>query len=219
MSTSQYELELFKQTLDQVKDRKPLLIDQIVPYYERYYQTVLTHNPIISEDWGKFNTRHGAKSIRGTTSELLTVTALTLPRFGVDEVIQIEDKTEQKYGSDIKVRKKNKTFTISVKTCKPRNVFVEGKLETHIQVWNDWFEPAVWRVDFLAAVYPESKRVWLFSYGTLANIHCTLNEQGFFKPTSTAASVPFSITTFEQKFPNGLIYFDLTKDKEWTTDQ
>ncbi len=211
MSTLDYELSLFKETLDWVKG-KTLPTTDFIPYYENYYQRASTHAPILSEDWGEFNTRHGANSVRGTTSELLTTAALLLSPLGVKEVSQITDKTQQGYGSDLIVKTEKKEYIISCKTCKPRNVFTEGQLDTQLRLFRDYFEPAIWRVTFLSLIHPVSKKVWLFNYGILASIHCSINEGGFCKPVFESPSVAFSVTTLTQKFPDALIPFDLTKE-------
>lgn len=212
MSTLDYELNLFRETLDWVKSKNLSTASDFIPHYDNYYKRASTHKPILSEDWGEFNTRHGANSVRGTTSELLAVTALSLPQLGETEVFQITNKREQGYGSDLKVKKGKSEFTVSCKTCKPRNIFTEGKLDTEVRLWQDYFEPARWRVDFISLAHPETKQVWLLNYPLVASIHCTVNEGGFFTPTFKEASVAFSMATFKKNFPTGLIYFDLTKD-------
>ena len=212
MSTLDYELNLFSDTLEWVKSKHLPTASDFVPHYESFYKKASTHTPIVSEDWGEFNTRHGANSIRGTTSELLAVTALSLPQLGETEVFQITNKREQGYGSDLKVRKGKSDFTISCKTCKPRNVFTEGKLDTEVRLWRDYFEPAEWRVTFLSLAHPETKQVWLLNYPLVANIFCKVNEGGFFTPVFEGPSVAFSIATFRKNFQNGLMYFDLTKE-------
>src|SRR5271156_3834191 len=179
MSTLDYELKLFNETLGWVKSKNLPTASDFIPYYENFYKKASTHTPIISEDWGEFNTRHGANSVRGTTSELLTVVALSSPQLGETEVFQVSSKTEQQYGSDLKVRKGKSEFVISVKTCKPRNMFLEGKLDTQLRLWKDYFEPAEWRVNFLSLAHPETKQVWLLNYPLIANIHCKVNERGF----------------------------------------
>ena len=211
MSTLDYELNLFKDTLDWVNTKN--LPTDFTSFYNRYYERASTHTPILSENWGEYNTRHGANSVRGTTSELLAGTALHLSSLGVKEVLQITDKTEQGYGSDLKVKTENKQFIVSCKTCKPRNIFIEGKLDTEVRLWQSYFKSATWRVDFLSLAYPETKQVWLLNYGVVASIHCTVNESGFCTPVFKEPSVAFSVATFKKNFENGLMYFDLSREK------
>lgn len=220
MSRKQIELDLFNETLDWVKSKTSPRLEPHIEYFETYSKFAGTHKSLIDEEFGEHNTRHGAKSVRGTTGEMLSVVALSLPRFANYEIERITDKTEQKYGTDYKLWYESKAYAQS-KSKKPIGVSCktgfgirsEG-LDTILRLHRDWFEPAVWRVDFLSVVHPETKRVWMLNYGVVASIYCTLRN-GIPTPTFEDVSIPFSIMEYKQKFADGLIYFNLNKEEEW----
>jgi len=203
MNTKQYELDLLTETLQWARTRQQT--ESYLSYYEDYLQKASTHNPIISEDWGKFNLRHGPNSIRGTTSELVTAIALSLEGYDIHQVI---DKKQQKYGSDLKVSKGSWDYVFSVKSAKPVEL---GTGDVLLKLYREYFESAEWRVNFLSLVHPESRQLWLINYPLVGNIYCTKNDRGLFTPAFKEQSVSFRVNEVKQVFPQGIQHIDLTK--------
>lgn len=207
MSTLQQELQLFRETLDWVKTKDFQHNNSLVAYYERYYQIASTHTPLIDEKWndeGGF--RHGASSIRGATSEMLTALyCVAVQRW---KIHQIADPAEQTWGSDIKITQGVKEDKISVKSTKPRSIFVDGDLDIRLTLYKEYFKPATWRIGLISLVHPETKQLWMFNYEALANKFCDINDQGLCKPKFDPYTHVF-IKQFQKEYQNCIIYNDM----------
>lgn len=211
MSKTQHELNLLKDTIEWVKGKSLPNAELIIPYYENYYAIASTHKPILTENWSEDGTfRHGWKGIRGTTSELLVAYAVSGPLYRF-EINQVKNKAEQKWGTDLHCSKGIKEYTISCKTCKPYNKFVDGKLHVCATLWREYFKSADWRIDFLSLAHPETKQVWLFNYELLTNIYCSVNERGIPTPRFEKECIEIDITAYTNTNKNGVIHFDLNK--------
>lgn len=200
MNTKKYELNLLGETIDWASKYSPFQV--YLPFYTEYQMKVSTHTPILSEDWGEHNLRHGPNSIRGTISELVTAVALVYEGY---EIHQVTNKKEQKYGSDLKASKGALEYTISNKTTIPRKV--DDDIE--LRLFRDYFEPAEWRVNFLSLVQPETKQIWLINYPLVGNMFCTKNDRGLYTPAFTTQSIPLKIKELTKVFPRGLQHITL----------
>lgn len=205
MNTKEYELNLFKQTLEWARTQPKT--EPYLPYYDEYITKASTHTPILSEDWGKFNLRHGPNSIRGTTSELLTTVALSTEGY---EIHQVTSKVEQNYGTDLKASKGALEYVFSIKTTKPRYI-EQNQANVELTLYREYFEPAQWRVNILSLVHPESKQLWLINYPLVGNMHCTITDRGLFAPAFKEQSVRFPVNELKTLFPHGIQYIDLNK--------
>lgn len=207
MSDMQRELKLFRNTLDWVKSKDFQNKDPFVAYYERYYEIASNHTPLVNEDWNKEGCfRYGATNVRGTTSEMLAALyCITEQRW---KIHQIDEKSQQTWGSDILITRGVKEDKISVKSTKPRSMFVEGDLDTRLTLYKEYFKPATWRVAFISLVDPETKQMWMFNYEALANKFCTVNERRFCRPKFDPYTHVF-IKQFQKEYENCVIYHDL----------
>ena len=206
MNTKEYELNLLNETLQWAKTKPQTA--PIIPHYEEYLEKASKHTPIISEDWGKHNLRHGPNSIRGTTSEFMTSIALAVEGY---EISQVVDKKEQKYGSDLKVFKGSWPYVFSVKSARPVQL-ADG--EVILKLYREYFDSAEWRVNFLSLVHPESRQLWLINYPLVGNIYCTKNDRGLYTPAFTEQSVAFRVNQTKLVFPNGIQHIDLMKGNQ-----
>lgn len=211
MNDMQRELHLFNQTLDWIKSKDFKNKETFVAYYDRYYQVASTHTPIADEIWNKEGCfRYGAANVKGTTSELLTAFyCIVEQQWKVD---QINDKTEQTWGSDLKITRGIKEDTISVKSTKPKLMFVDGKLDTRLTLYKEYFKSAIWRIGFISLVHADTKQIWIFNYDALATKFCEVNEKGFCK-TKFDPYVHVFINQFNIEYPNCVIYQDMRNYK------
>lgn len=207
MNDLQRELQLFRKTLDWIKSKEFKNKDSFVAYYERYFQVASTHTPLTDENWNKEGVvRYGATNVKNATSEILTGFYCIVNQQW--KIHQIDEKIQQSWGSDIQITRGIKEDKISVKSTKPKPIFVDGKLDTRLTLYKEYFKPATWRVGFLSLVHSETKQLWMFNYEALATKFCDVNERGYCRPKFEPYTHIF-INTFEQEYPNCVVYHDL----------
>lgn len=207
MNDMQRELQLFREALDWVKSKEFKNKQEFVAYYERYFEIASTHKPLVNEEWNKEGCfRYGATNVKGTRSEMLTALYCIIEQQW--KVHQIDDKKEQTWGSDVRVTRGAKEEVISVKTTKPKSMFVDGKLDTRLTLYKEYFKSATWRVRFISLVDPETKQLWVFNYEALATKFCDINDKGYCRPKFDPYTHVF-IGAFEQEYPNCVTYYDL----------
>lgn len=205
----QRELKLFRNTLDWVKTKTFDNKDQLVEYYEQYFATASTHVPLINEPWNPNGVhRHGATDVKGTVSEMLTEYYCIIEHRW--KSLPIGDRIKQVYGCDVTLTQGIKRTVISVKSTKPKSMFVNGDLDIRLTLYKDYFKPAVWRADFISCVEPITKQIWMFNYPALAKTFCDVNAKGLCKPKFDSYAHVF-IKQFESQYTNCLIYHDLRK--------
>lgn len=209
MTTTQtkIELDLFRKNLDWIKTKEFRAKDSIVDHYEKYFDVVSVHKPLINEAWNEHNLRHGAKSIKGTNGEMIT--AFCCANIHRWEVNQVPDKVEQGYGVDLIISQGVKREKISVKTTKPKFV-VNTSLDVRLTLYKEYFEPGLFRVTYLSLVNPETRELWMFNYEALATEYCDINEHRLCTPKFDPHTYLF-VNEFLKKYQNTVIYYDLKK--------
>lgn len=207
MNDMQRELQLFRETLDWIKSKEFKNKEPFVTYYDRYYQLASTHTPLVNEDWNKEGCfRYGTTNVKGTTSEMLTAFYCIVEQQW--KIHQIDEKAQQTWGSDILITRGIKQDKISVKSTKPKPVFIDGKLDTRLTLYREYFKPATWRIGLISLVHPDTKQIWMFNYEALATKFCDINDKGYCRPKFDPYAHLF-INQFEAEYPNCTVYHDL----------
>jgi hypothetical protein len=148
--------------------------------------------------------RHGADSIRGTTSEMLAGYCYIVKE--LKRIEQVPNKVKQRYGVDFKILERSSHVFVSVKSTKTWPLLNN---DLSFGIFPEYFDPASWRVELIDLVNPNTKEIWRFHYRALAGMFCEHNEKtGIYTPRFKA-NEHLILSHYLKDFPQYFWYYDL----------